>query len=113
VVPLQRDPPGRDDDEPADISNHKGLTHLRAALLEDRSFDWSAAGPADSDWANSLVFEVSEGAEPRAVILFSSDFQWAANGSTGEGANHAVSTSPIAQGLVEFFADQPPDASAE
>ena len=27
---------------PIDISHARGLTHLRNALLEDRSFDWPA-----------------------------------------------------------------------
>lgn len=97
-------------DVPGDISNAKGLTHLRAALLEDASYDWSAAGPADTNWSNSLVFETSEGAEPRVVVMFSPDFNWTANGSA---AKHAVSTSPIAKGLQEFFAEQAQDAQPE
>ena len=36
---------------PRDISSAKGLTHLRNALLEDRSYDWTATGPADTDWS--------------------------------------------------------------
>jgi hypothetical protein len=93
-------------DEPLDISDHKGITHLRNALLEDRSYDWTAVGLPDTDWANSLVFERSEGAEPRVVVLFSPDFQWAANGSAGDPADHAISTQPIADGLAKFFASE-------
>ena len=106
-VTLRSDEAG---DDPRDISHAPGLTHMRAALLEDRSYDWSAAGLPDTDWSSSLVFEASEGAEPRVVILFSPDFQWAANGSAADPAQHAISTSPIAKGLQEFFAEQSPDA---
>jgi len=100
-------------DVPRDISNARGFTHLRNALLEDASYDWSAAGPADTNWSNSLVFDESEGAEPRTVVLFSRDFHWAANGSVANPAAHAVSTSPIAEGLQTFFAEQAQDAPAE
>ena len=102
-----------DADVPRDVSNAKGLTHLRNALLEDASYDWSTAGRADTNWENSLVFEESEGAEPRVVILLSPDFHWAANGSAADPAGHAVSTSPIAEGLQTFFAEQAQDAPAE
>jgi hypothetical protein len=116
-VTLRTDDPATEGNNPADlprdISSAKGLTHLRAALLEDRSYDWSAAGPADTNWSNSLVFEESEGAEPRVVILFSPDFNWAANGSAANPVGHAISTSPIAKGLQTFFADATQDAPAE
>jgi hypothetical protein len=118
-VTLRSDTPSADGegaataDVPRDISTAKGLTHLRNALLEDASYDWTAAGPPDTDWSNSLVFAASEGAEPRAVVMFSPDFTWAANGSAADPAKHAVSTSPIAKGLQEFFAEQAQDAPPE
>jgi hypothetical protein len=97
-----------------DISQAKGLTHLRNALLEDGSYDWTAKRPADTNWAKSLVFERSEGAEPRVVILFSPDFKWAANGSAADPATTAVATSgTFATGLAEFFAEQKTAAPAE
>ena len=101
-------------DLPRNLSSTPGLTHLRTALLEDRSYDWTAAGPADSNWSSSLVFEETEGAEPRVVILFSPDFHWAANGSADDPAANAVATGPIlAKGLQVFFAEQSPVARAE
>lgn len=98
---------------PRDISTAHGLTHLRTALLEDRSYDWSAAGPPNTNWSNSLVFEETEGAEPRVVILLSPDFNWAANGSAADPAGHAISTSPIAKGLETFFHDESQQAPSE
>ena len=100
-------------DVPRDISNAKGLTHLRNALLEDASYDWTAAVPADTNWTHSLVFDGADGAEPRAVVMFSPDYSWMANGSTGDPAKHVVSTKPISQGLQEFFADEAKDATPE
>ncbi|MGD9632840.1 MAG: hypothetical protein AB7G28_24575 [Pirellulales bacterium] len=97
-----------------DISKAGGLTHLRNALLEDSSYDWTAKGPADSNWGKSLVFERSEGAEPRLVILFSPDFKWAANGTAADPAKSAIATSgEFAAGLGKFFAEQDADAPAE
>jgi len=104
---------GTSADEQRDISAARGLTHLRVTLLEDDSYDWSAAGPPDTNWDSSLVFETSEGAEPRAVILFSPDFLWAANGSSGNPAQHAVSIGPIAEGLKKFFSEQPAESPPE
>ncbi len=97
-----------------DISKANGLTHLRNALLEDSSFDWIAKGTADTNWSKSLVFERSEGAEPRIVILFSPDFRWAANGSASDPAKSAVATSgEFAAGLAKFFTEQDTSAPAE
>jgi hypothetical protein len=118
-VTLRSDTPSADGssgdvaDVPRDISSAKGLTHLRTALQEDASFDWTAAGPPDTNWSNSLVFAASEGAAPRAVVMFSPDFSWAADGSAAEPAKHAVSTAPIAKGLKEFFAEQAEEARPE
>jgi hypothetical protein len=118
-VTLRSDTPSKDSqgknaaDVPRDVSSAKGFTHLRDALLLDASYDWTAAGPPDTDWSNSLVFAATEGAEPRAVIMFSPDFNWAANGAAGDPAQHAVSTSPITKGLREFFAEQAQDSATE
>ncbi len=118
-VTLRSDRPSADQeggdeaDVTRDISNARGLTHFRAALLEDRSYDWSASGPPDNNWSRSLVFEVTAGAEPRVLILFSPDFRWAANGSQGDPVRHVVSTAPIAEGLAKFFAEQAVEAPAE
>ena len=98
---------------PHDISKAPGLVHMRNSLLEDSNYDWSAAPPADVNWSSSLVFEESAGAEPRLVILFSPDFRWAGNGSTGGDTQPTVSCAPIADGLQKFFAEQVPDTPLE
>jgi hypothetical protein len=104
----------KESDVARDISKAGGLSHLRNALLEDSSFDWTAKGTADTNWGKSLVFERSEGAEPRIVVLFSPDFKWAANGSASDPAKSAVATSgEFAKGLQEFFTEQKAEAPAE
>jgi hypothetical protein len=90
---------------PLDISQARGLIHLRTALMEDRSYDWSAKPPGDANFQSSLVFEDSPGAEPRLVILLSPDFTWAGNGSSNASPRPIISTQPIAEGLKKFFTD--------
>jgi hypothetical protein len=98
---------GAEADVPRDISGAKGLTHLRNALLEDASYDWTAAGQADTDWSSSLVFAAADGAEPRAVVMFSPDFKWISNGTASDPSKQVVSTTAeFAAGLKEFFADE-------
>jgi hypothetical protein len=105
---------GNQTDVPRDISNAKGLTHLRNALLEDSSYDWAASGPPNTDWSNSLVFAAAEGSEPRAIILFSPDYKWIANAAGGDPGKHAVATTAeFSQGLNTFFAEQDQDAKIE
>ena len=101
-----------DNQRRVDISDARGLVHLRNALLEDRSYDWSAKPTADPDWNSSLVFDVTAGAEPRLVILFSPDFDWAANGSPDAAPPPAISCYPISAGLKEFFNEILTESSA-
>jgi hypothetical protein len=96
---------GAEADVPRDISSAKGLTHLRNALLEDASYDWTAGDP-DTDWSSSLVFAAADGAEPRAVVMFSPDFKWVSNGTAADPSKQIVSTTAeFADGLKKFFAD--------
>jgi type II secretory pathway pseudopilin PulG len=94
-------------DVPRDVSQAKGLKNLRDALLLDSKFDWASTAKLDTDWSSSLVFAAAEGAEPRAVVLFTSDYGWVANGTSDNPAQHAVkTTSEMAAGLQKFFASE-------
>jgi hypothetical protein len=87
-----------------DISHARGLTHLRNALLEDRSFDWPARPlPDDVSWTRGLRFR--DGPLPPLVILFSPDDSLAAKQQTGEAGSLVVSCAPIAAGLREVLAE--------
>jgi hypothetical protein len=119
-VTLRSDAPSADGegtaeaDVPRDISQAKGLTHLRNALLEDASYDWTATAPAGTDNANSLVFATVEGGEPRAVVLFSPDFRWVSSGTGADPAKYFVATTEeFAAGLKKFFATSAADATPE
>lgn len=112
-VTLRSDAPSADGeggdeaDVPRDITDTKGLTHFRNALLEDSSYHWDSAIVSDIDWANSLVFAAAEGAEPRAVVLLSKDFRWVSNGSAPNPNERVAATSgEFAAGLKEFFATE-------
>jgi hypothetical protein len=119
-VTLRSDTPSADGagtaeaDVPRDISAAKGLTHLRTALLEDASYDWTAKAPAGTDNANSLVFAAADGGEPRAVVLFSPDFRWVSSGTGANPAtNFVATTEEFAAGLKKFFATSAADATPE
>src|SRR5688572_22772802 len=91
-----------------DLSQAKGLVHLRHALLDDRSYTWTDQTPANDDFAYILTFE-ENGA--RLAIYFSSDLtrmtaiHWAVAPSQRANALQTISTRPIAAGLGEYFAD--------
>jgi hypothetical protein len=83
-----------------DAAHAPGLTHLRAALLEDRSYDWDAdVELAVGEAAFGLRFTGAEGGEP-LWLLFS------ANGERmGLVDGRVVSTEPIAEGLREVLGE--------
>lgn len=77
-----------------DISKMPGITHLRNALLEDRSYAWPArATSATADWRWGLRFRRSPNGEA-VSILFTSDWKTMTN------ALSAISCEPIADGLA-------------
>jgi hypothetical protein len=84
-----------------DISKIAGLTHLRNALLEDRSYKWPAEPLVPGSWGWVLVFRDHRG---RAAILFFAR-DWT-RVSTFD--NHLLSCEPIAGGLVEMLGDLVP-----
>jgi len=91
-----------------DISSAAGLTHLRAALLEDRSFDWPVPdSPPATDWKVQLQFRDSMDADAASVtVFFSPQFRWAFAANERDSTNRAISCRPIAKGLQTFFADE-------
>jgi hypothetical protein len=86
-----------------DVSQVGGLSHLRNALLEDRSFRWDQAEPNSAkDWDYGLCFRDS--AEDRqCLVLFRDSFHSA--GKLGDGAVDVIDTTPIAGGLATIYVD--------
>jgi hypothetical protein len=84
------------------ITNAAGLVHLRNALVEDRSFDWSPAAAKPNDrWQWVLTFR-DDSSRSGATLIFSPD---ADRVVSLERADRVVSSEPIAKGLREMFAE--------
>jgi hypothetical protein len=93
-----------------DISKAPGITHLRNALLEDRSFGWRQtfdAAPKHFSW--QLSFSDPAGGQ-QLTILFTSNCNGAMLSGTGR-TQRTVSTEPISKGLCEVFTEYLPDAA--
>jgi hypothetical protein len=97
-----------------DISNARGLLHLRNALLEDRSFDWTSLGPAKRTPGNFLgqweLKFIDDGTPEQFNILFTADCRRAAVREEDFDA-WTISTEPIAAGLCKVFDEFWPDAA--
>jgi hypothetical protein len=88
-----------------DISSAPGLTHLRNALLEDRSFDWGATESTGSEvWTMALRFSHTDSADS-LLILFVDDFGRALKLGRDREPDRMISTQPIAAGLAETIND--------
>jgi hypothetical protein len=90
-----------------DVSSARGLTHLRTALIEDRSFDWPTSAQAlTTEPARLLEFRSgSDEAESTLRLYFSSDLAWVVDASPDGTQQGAISCRPIAKGLAEMFAE--------
>jgi hypothetical protein len=89
-----------------DIFNAPGLTHLRNALLEDRSFGWGTylTDLDDPPATTALVFRESADSHP-LTILFLPNFTRALVSGPGDDRFRSISTQPIAAGLAETIND--------
>jgi hypothetical protein len=89
-----------------DISAAPGLTHLRNALLEDRSFSWDGTYLSDHDeqWTTAIIFR-ENGENESLAIVFLKDFQRAQVFGTGSDRPRMIGTQPIAAGLAETVND--------
>jgi hypothetical protein len=87
-----------------EVTNARGITHLRTALLEDKSFVWpasSAEPPAHSAWC--LTF-VGESPNDRTWIWFTPDLNYVWRG-VSDTELRTVSCAPISSGLLELFTE--------
>ncbi len=84
-----------------DVSQARGLNHLRNALSLDLSFHWEEAVPAmPVDWAVGLRF--SQGDE-EATVLFSRDFRVLGKVIQAGEAIKMVSCVPVSDSLTTYF----------
>ena len=86
-----------------DISTMQGLTHLRNALLEDRSYEWPPDPRQPNDeWRWVLVFRDKPG-QPTAALAFSRDWKLVTHCQNARG--QVLSCEPISRGLNTMFRD--------
>jgi hypothetical protein len=86
-----------------DVSMASGFTHVRACLVTDESFDWSAAtGDCQPQWAYGLEFN---NGDAMVMILFAPNCARAKLVDTGGSA----SMRPVMPGIVRFMKEQFPD----
>ena len=91
-----------------DVSNAPGLTHLRNALLEDRSYRWPPRPMQPVQrWPWLLSFR-NERQNEAAVLVFSPDWQYVGR----LGRKEVVSCQPIADGLAEMLGELAPAGEA-
>jgi hypothetical protein len=86
-----------------DVSQANGLTHLRNALLEDRSFV-STRSFLPQDWATGLEFRKSADSPP-LVVLFSSGHTTLIRHWPGHGSNRLNQCDAIEEGLKKTFCE--------
>lgn len=87
-----------------EVSGHPGLTHLRNALLQDRSFEWQQdATMEEIHWDRGLCFHDSVRSHT-CVVLLSADFHYVGWLADGDGGNDAVTAGrKLATGLAAMF----------
>jgi hypothetical protein len=89
--------------ERRDVSKAPGLTHLRNALLMDRSFRVDERA-APEEWHNGLEFRQSPEGQT-LVIFFSADGGRMLRQPPAAGADLAAPSARFAEGLTEILAD--------
>jgi hypothetical protein len=91
-----------------DVSRARGLTHLRNALLEDRSFAWPVqTGSNSMGWYWALVFRQDKRGTGH-ILLFSENATRVAASSSDD----VLSCQPISTGLLEMFREMSPEPPA-
>jgi hypothetical protein len=89
--------------ERKDVSRASGISHLRASLISDDSFDWSApAGDCQPEWTYGLEFN---NGDAMVMLLFAPNCARAMLVDTGASA----SMRPVMPGIVRFMKEQFPD----
>jgi hypothetical protein len=87
------------------IGKVSGITHVRGALLEDRSFDWGPPQDCPAAWQYVLRFRDDDGSTQLALDLTCARIRLL------EGEGTEVSFAPMATFLRRFVTSQFPPAS--
>ena len=81
-----------------DLSDVRGLAHMRAALVEDSSFDWTGSRKCESRWTHALRFFDGDA---EAIVLIDLNCQTTASADT----TATASIAPIADGLWKIIGE--------
>jgi hypothetical protein len=95
-----------------DVSNAHGITHLRNALLEDKSFDWLADNAAPNVEAAWRLQFVGDSPNEIAEVFFTADLNYTFHPVAGHQIR-GVSCAPISAGLLELFTEMTAGPAAE
>jgi hypothetical protein len=95
-----------------DVSNAPGITHLRNALLEDKSFDWSRSNEAPVVEAAWRLQFIGDSPNEVADVYFTADLNYTFHPVAGHQIR-GVSCVPISAGLLELFTEMTAGPAAE
>lgn len=87
-----------------DVSRSPGITHLRAALLEDKSFNWPASEKAPSTPSGWLLKFSGDSPDEVARLWFTPDLNYTFH-VVSQRKCRTVSCAPISAGLREMFTE--------
>jgi hypothetical protein len=88
-----------------DVSHAPGITHLRTALLEDRSFVWPAntgTPPAPAAWR--LTF-AGDSPDEKASVLFTPDLNYVFYELSSDRSRGVSCTPTMSAGILELFTE--------
>lgn len=95
-----------------DVSHAPGITHLRNALLEDKSFDWLGSNEAPAVEAAWRLQFLGESPSEVADVYFTADLNYTFHPVAGHRIR-GVSCAPISAGLLELFTEMTAGPAAE
>lgn len=85
---------------PRDVTEARGMVHLRHALMNNRSYEWDEQPAADPDWRWCLEFFNDDA---QTLVLFNEEFTVIGNSSPTDDSLRMLSCRPMTAALREYF----------
>ena len=85
-----------------DLSDARGLVHLRHALVTDTNYLWNETAIAPVPWRWALRFQE---ADDSVLVLFSADLATLGKLTSDSPTVDVISCQPMAETLQQYFAD--------
>ena len=83
-----------------DLTNARGMVHLRHALTSDSNYVWSQSAAAPAAWRWALRFQA---ADRQLLVLFTADLATLGKSATGSPRLEVISCQPMAETLQQYF----------